>query len=108
MDYTKTFKKEYPTILIERQKRFKWLGKQILDFFLPELNIAIEYQGRQHFEPVGKFGGEDEYKNNVKRDIKKYDLCKEHGIKVLYFSFDKTADVFLGEKIYHNIKEFNF
>ena len=102
------FKKEYPTILIERQKRFKWLGKQSLDFFLPELNIAIEYQGRQHFEPVGKFGGEDEYKNTVKRDIKKYDLCKEHGIKVLYFSFDKTADVFLGEKIYHNIKEFDF
>ena len=100
--------KEYPTLLIEKQKRFKWLKKQSLDFFIPDLNIGIEYQGRQHFEPVGKFGGESEFKKTTERDLKKFNLCKEHGIKVLYFSFDKTVTEFLGEKIYHNVKEFNF
>ena len=35
--------------------RPKWLGKQSIDFFLPQYNIAIECQGKQHFG----FGGLD-------------------------------------------------
>ena len=38
------------------KKDLKWLGRQSLDFYLPKYNIAIECQGRQHFEPVDKFG----------------------------------------------------
>ena len=38
-------------INFEQQKRFDWLGLQSLDFYLPEYNIAIECQGRQHFSP---------------------------------------------------------
>ena len=37
-------------ICFEYQKRFEWLGKQSLDFFVPQHNIAIECQGKQHFE----------------------------------------------------------
>ena len=36
-------------IRFERQKRFKWLGKQSLDFFLVDYNIGIECQGEQHY-----------------------------------------------------------
>ena len=32
------------------QQKFKWLGKQSLDFYLPEYNVAIECQGEQHFK----------------------------------------------------------
>lgn len=30
----------------------KWLGRQSLDFYLPEHHIAVECQGAQHFKPV--------------------------------------------------------
>ena len=38
-------------INFEFQKHFDWLGRQSLDFYLPDYNIAIECQGSQHFEP---------------------------------------------------------
>lgn len=68
------------------QMKFGWLGSKSLDFYIPSLNIAIECQGRQHFEPVKAFGGEDEYKRIVERDSEKYNLCKENGVKLLYYS----------------------
>lgn len=68
------------------QMKFDWLGSKSLDFYIPSLNIAIECQGRQHFEPVKAFGGEDEYKRIVERDREKYNLCKKNGVKLLYYS----------------------
>lgn len=38
------------------------------DFYLPDLNAFIEFDGVQHFEPVEFFGGEAGYKNTVKND----------------------------------------
>lgn len=77
------------TIKYTSQKSFDWLyNKKFLhlDFYLPEYNIAIECQGIQHFKPIDIFGGEEGFKNTQIRDKIKYDLCKEHGIKILYFS----------------------
>lgn len=71
------------------QKRFKWLGKQSLDFYLPDYNIAIEYQGEQHFIPIIKFGGEKEFEKIKERDERKYKLCMENGVTLYYFSFSK-------------------
>ena len=33
------------------------------DFFLPDYNLLIEFHGKQHYEPVEIFGGEEEFKN---------------------------------------------
>lgn len=68
----------------ERWKRFGWLGKQSLDFYLPDKNIAIECQGIQHFKPLKAFGGESAFSDCVKRDIRKNRLCKENGVKLIY------------------------
>jgi hypothetical protein len=73
----------------ERLKRFKWLGKQSLDFYLPEHNIAIECQGVQHFKPVD-FAGKGEkwadqlFKKNIKRDDRKLKICLANNIKMIY------------------------
>ena len=64
----------------------EWLRLQHLDFYLPDYNVAIECQGNQHYEAREFFGGEDEFKNIVNRDTKKAQLCKENGIKLLYFT----------------------
>lgn len=79
----------------ERQKTFDWLKYRrhmYLDFYLPDLNIAIEVQGDQHFTPIEKFGGQKEHNLQVKRDKTKYDLCVKHGIIVLYVT-KKNNDV---------------
>lgn len=85
------------------------LGKQELDIFFEKHNIAIEYQGLQHFEPVD-FGGNGKqianrlFLDNIKRDKQKKEKCKNNNIKLYYYS-DVEYDEFLGEKVYHNYTE---
>jgi hypothetical protein len=61
-----------------------WLGKQHLDIYVPGLCLAFEYQGLQHYEPVSYFGGQDAFEDQLRRDRKKSNLCKRHGIEVIY------------------------
>lgn len=68
------------------KKRFKWLGKQHLDFYLPKYNVAIECQGIQHFESVKYFGGDESFKERLERDKRKKKLCEENNVPVLYYS----------------------
>lgn len=80
-------------ISFERQKKFDWLNNennlQSLDFYLPDYNVAIECQGIQHFKPSNYFGGEKRFKKQKELDINKFEKCKEHNIKILYFSHHK-------------------
>lgn len=67
-----------------KEKTFDWLinkKNMYLDFYLPQYNIAIECQGKQHFG----IGNWSEDKNIIfERDKRKYELCKEHGISIYY------------------------
>lgn len=65
---------------------FDWLGNLSLDFYLPKYNIAIECQGGQHFQPIEYFGGYEEFKIIQERDRRKFELCKEHNIPIIYYS----------------------
>ena len=82
----------YKKINFEAQKRFKWLGRQSLDFYLPDYNVAIECQGEQHFEPVNYFGGADAYKHILECDKKKKLLCEKNGIALMYFTHYKNIN----------------
>lgn len=79
---------------VEYQKPFPFLksktSSQTLDFFLPEYNIGIEYQGDQHFRAKTKFGGEIEYEKVKDRDIRKFQKCEANGIKMFYISFERN------------------
>lgn len=93
-------------IEFEYQKRFQWLKSQSLDFYLPQQNIAIECQGEQHFKALDFFGGENALKTTQKRDKKKLHLCKENGVNILYYSYEKyNDDIIIGEdKLLEKIK----
>ena len=71
-------------IQYDSEKKFEWLGKQELDFYLPQHNIAIECQGIQHFEKREFF--KEPLEAIQDRDLRKYKLCKENGVKLLYYS----------------------
>lgn len=73
-------------IKFEEQKRFEWLGKQSLDFYLPQYNIAIECQGEQHFIPKRLFGNEEGLDRIIARDKLKKDKCNQHEISVIYYA----------------------
>ena len=73
-------------ITYDYQKRFDWLGRQSLDFYLPDYNVGIECQGRQHFFPVEYFGGKEGLNECKKLDKHKFKKCQKNGIKVLYYS----------------------
>ena len=76
---------EHNNIRYEYEKRFDWLGLQSLDFYLPEYNIAIECQGRQHFQAFGLFNKERVQKTK-EYDKRKKELCDKNGVKLLYYS----------------------
>ena len=96
------FIKENTKYEIKRQKTFKWLGNKKIDIFIENLNLGIEYQGKQHFKPNEKFGGEEGYKNTIKWDSEKYYLCKKHGIKILYVSYEKDLPLNYFDTIYRS------
>lgn len=66
------------------QKRFKWLGRQSLDFYLPDFQIAIECQGIQHFESKDFFGGDKGLSEILKRDSKKLKKCLNNNLEMIY------------------------
>lgn len=72
---------------VERQKSFGWLKykRQLyIDYYIDKYKIAIEVQGEQHFRPIEKFGGIEQFNTQCKRDEIKRKLCNEHGIKIFY------------------------
>lgn len=90
---------EEHNILFEEQKRFHWLGLQSLDFYIPSKNIAIECQGEQHFKPIDVFGGGEALKVNIERDNRKYNLCKEHNVKITYYINEEFQNE-MNDKLY--------
>ena len=85
-------------------EHFAWLGKQHLDFYLPDYKIAIECQGEEHFKEINFFGGKYGFIYTNKRDINKNKLCKQNSIKLLYYT-NLNYDNFLGEKLYKDKDE---
>lgn len=82
--------------LTEQEKHLKWLGLMSLDFYIPQYNIAIECQGAQHLEENHFM---ESFETILARDIKKFNLCKENGIQLLYYTnikFDKSNPCFEG------------
>lgn len=58
------------------------------DFYLPEINSVIEYHGKQHYEPVEIFGGEERFKLQQLRDKIKKDYCISKGIGYIEISYE--------------------
>lgn len=78
-----TIKRRFQDTIVVQHGKPEWLGKQHLDVWLPEFNIGIEYQGKQHYFPVAFFGGESAFNDTVKRDRRKKELCEKNGCKLI-------------------------
>ena len=61
---------------------------QSIDIHVPELGLAIEYQGQQHYEPIALFGGQEGFDLTRARDEKKRALLALHGVRLLEWRYD--------------------
>ena len=91
--YEKTVKKTLDDLHIKYQfevgkRTLKWIENLRLDFYIPDLNIAIEVQGEQHYMPINKFGGYDNLQKTIDRDKLKKTLCEKNGVKLYYIKYD--------------------
>ena len=55
---------------VEENKKFSWLGNSEVDIFLPDFNLAIEYDGQA-------------WHKDYLRDLKKDRLCKDNNIQII-------------------------
>lgn len=60
------------------------------DFYLPDYNICIEYDGEQHFEPVECFGGEESFIKTRQNDCIKNKYCKKNHITLIRIRYDEN------------------
>lgn len=59
-----------------------------LDYYLPSLQIGVEYHGRQHFEMVQHFHGNlDGFYNSKLRDARKIELCDQLGVTLVHYDY---------------------
>lgn len=88
------------------QKKFKdlkvfhhysppFLGLQHYDIYIPSQKIAVEYNGRQHYEPVEFFGGIEGFKETIRRDKKKKEISEKYGVTLLTHRYDEPIEYLL-------------
>ncbi len=83
----------FPTRTIRREASPGWLGLQRLDIYLPELALAIEHQGEQHYSPIEAFGGQNAFEKTRERDERKRTLCQGNGVTVVDIRFDDPLTI---------------
>lgn len=62
------------------------------DFYLPENNVCIEYQGKQHFQIVDYFGGEQGFEERQRNDLIKKKYCENNNIPLIEINYGETRD----------------
>jgi len=78
-------------IKFQREKIFEKLNQKRFDFYLPKYNIAIEYDGIQHFKSIDFFGGEDCFIKRKQSDEIKNQFCIDNNIKLIRIPYTKLS-----------------
>jgi hypothetical protein len=77
-------------IIYEKQKTFEGLTNKIklrFDFYIPDKNLCIEYNGIQHYKPIDYLGGDVRFINQQENDNIKREFCRNNNISLLEISY---------------------
>lgn len=88
--YIKTILEEN-NIKFEPQYKFdncKNKFKLPFDFYLPDYNMCIEYDGLQHYRPIERFGGNEGFLKRQENDNIKTNYCIEHSIQLIRIPYN--------------------
>lgn len=92
-------KGDFPELIIISQYSPAWLSPQRFDIFIKECNLALEYNGVQHYVAVDFFGGEEGLRNTRSLDKEKKKKCQENGTLMMTIRYDRDFD-----ESYKNLK----
>lgn len=98
-------KESFPNeeILFEINKEtVVWLKNQRFDIYFPKYNIAVEYNGQQHYIPIEHFGGKLAFEDTLWRDELKRQKCKENNCILFEVKYDYTEKDY--QKLVENIQ----
>lgn len=73
------------------------MQKYRYDFFLPQYNIIIEYDGEQHTKPIKQWGGLEELKRIQKRDKIKTNYCLDNGITIIRIPYTHSNNIIIDD-----------
>lgn len=59
---------------------------------MPKYNICIEYDGKQHFEPIKYFGGITKFEYQKNNDQIKDDYCSKNGIRLMRLPYTLSKE----------------
>ena len=67
------------------------------DFYLPQYNLFIEYDGQQHYEPVRFYGSDEDaeyvFKRTQERDKIKNQYCEDNNINLLRIPYWEKENI---------------
>lgn len=78
-------------------------SKLRFDFYLPDFNVCIEFDGVQHFMPVDMYGGDKEFEKLKIRDEIKNKWCEVNSVELIRFNYLQQK-----EDIYEQLEKFNY
>ena len=84
------------SIRYERQKRFKNcknIKSLPFDFYLPERNVLIEFDGIQYYEVVEHFGGKEKFKIRKENDNIKNKFCTDNNIDLIRIKYSDINNI---------------
>jgi hypothetical protein len=64
------------------------------DFFIPSMRTVIEFDGIQHHQPIGFFGGIEAYEKLKINDKIKSDYCEDNYIDIIRIRYDQMDDIY--------------
>jgi hypothetical protein len=63
------------------------------DFYIPQYNMCIEFNGEQHYRPVKYFGGEENYEKTKNNDKIKNKYCIDNNIILIIINNINEIDI---------------
>lgn len=90
MSYLKQHKIHYKTQVVFPNLLSKAKYPLSYDFYVPAYNLLIEYQGKQHYEPIPYFGGSKQFAIQQDNDFRKKQYAVMHHFKLLLIPYNDT------------------
>ena len=78
-----------------KEKTFSDLNRLRYDFYLPEYNRLIEFDGKQHYEANDFFGGQEAFLSQQERDQIKNEYAKQHNVELVRIPYTKRGSILL-------------
>lgn len=74
------------------------------DFYIPSMRTCVEFDDKQHYQPVEHFGGLKAYESLKINDKIKNDYCEENYINLIRIRYDQIDQI--NDILWNNLKTF--